>query len=86
MHRLGYLTPKPEVPFRGISFRLLQDGLNSLSSPDWFYERIREPYGYRSEKEYVKHPCNLSSTVIKSLRKIGVTGLDLERFKDRAEE
>lgn len=85
MNRLGYLTPKPEVPFHGLSVRLLQGRLDSLTSPVWFSERPRGLTLHR-EEVYMKHPCSFSSTVMRDLREVEVIGLDLKQFKDRAEE
>jgi hypothetical protein len=53
------LSPRPEIPFTGLSFSGLCNKLKPIKSPTW---STYDPYGYNSRAQ---HSCDLNNTVTK---------------------
>ena len=79
MHRLGYLSPKLEIPFAGQSFESICKNVKEIKSPQWCH-----PASHYSRW----HDCNLQSTLSPDVDAImaNTQGLHLHDFKDRAKE
>ncbi|CAI6338348.1 unnamed protein product [Periconia digitata] len=80
MHRLGYITPRPEIPFNYLSVALVCQQIRDFAEPRWYSEM--HSYG-RAD-----HVCSLEETVKKDVVKIKnkLAGLKMDEFKDRAED
>jgi hypothetical protein len=72
LHRMGFLSPRPQIPFVELSFNGLCDKVTSFQSPVWY-----QSYGY--EHAY----CSLTDKVreIVTAATTEVTGLDLKEMK-----
>jgi hypothetical protein len=72
LHRMEFLSPRPQIPFVELSFDGLCDKLMSLQSPVW----------YRANR-YAHNCCDLTDKVreIVTAATTEVTGLDLKEMK-----
>ncbi|KAF1960015.1 hypothetical protein CC80DRAFT_438439 [Byssothecium circinans] len=80
MDRMGYLSPRPEVPFNGLSFERLCTEVGEMRTPIWHYKPANRC------SDYYSHSCSFSGKIQSSIEMItgkGV-GLDLHTFVDRA--
>ncbi|KAF2124917.1 hypothetical protein P153DRAFT_300543 [Dothidotthia symphoricarpi CBS 119687] len=80
MHRLGCLSPKPEIPFDGHSFHTISKAVKELPTPEWWSE-TRSRYSN-------SHECSLKDTVGPDIDAVvaNIRGLNLCDFRDRAKE
>jgi hypothetical protein len=72
LHRMGFLSPRPQIPFVELSFNGLCDKVASLQSPVW-YQSHRHQHAYCSLEDKVRE--------IVTAVTIEVTGLDLKEMK-----
>jgi hypothetical protein len=77
MKRLNILHPRPQAPFDGWSFEKLCQEVQSMKSPSWIEEYSRN-----------RHQCTLENTIRPGIDALlaATGGLNLDDFKDRAEE
>ena len=76
LDRLGLLSPRPEVPFHGLSFEDICVKARKVQSPSWKSSAYSDYYGSM-------HTCNLTAIVEGEIVAIATTieGLILEEYK-----
>ncbi|KAF2635892.1 hypothetical protein P280DRAFT_410777 [Massarina eburnea CBS 473.64] len=74
--RRSSLSPRPEVPFDGLSFEQLLIAIEGLKSPAWSKSVGRGYYGDT-------HNCNFSASIKKNMEdaRSTITGLDMSEFE-----
>jgi hypothetical protein len=70
---MGFLSPRPQIPFVELSFNVLCDKVASLQSPVW-YQTHRHQHAYCSLKDKVREIVTAATTA--------VTGLNLKKMKN----
>lgn len=78
MDSISLFSPRPEIPFYGLSFGKICEQVRKFNSPAWHHSNSS---GYSS----YKHPCNLTNTVSSIVDDVvrGIEGLDLKTFTGR---
>jgi hypothetical protein len=62
MERWGYLSPRPEYPFMGISLNRVCNGGGRAENPNWWHRRGHYN-GYYGSEGFEAHSCNLDSKI-----------------------
>jgi hypothetical protein len=69
---MGFLSPRPQIPFVELSFNGLCDKVTSFQTPVW-YQSYNHPHTYCSLKDKVREIVTAATTA--------VTKLNLKKMK-----